>query len=136
MTEDSRHYPAGTIHLGQGQSDGVEWELCLWPSFPNGPLVVCWGGGSHPSDRLDRPLGSTSISIGNGEGDGILVLRGEIQAGYDHVDVECQAGEIVGAEIVDCLSHFGFNYYIAVLRSRPARVVARSATGDTASRSW
>jgi hypothetical protein len=128
--------------LGSGKCDGVDWELVYWPEAPHGPVVAAAivGSGSGvqpPSERLDTPFGPPSLGDGfPGMDPGLLLMHGEVQARFDQVQVECVDGETVEGTLVDCQSQFGFNYYVAVLRSKPELVVASSASGTSASRNW
>lgn len=87
------------------------------------------GGGGEFSERLESALGDVDLSVDEDEGK--FFLHGEVQTGFDTVSVVCANGAAIEATVIDCYSQFGFNWYVAILRSEPEEVVAVGSTGQT-----
>jgi hypothetical protein len=83
----------------------------------------------EPSEHLDGPFGRRHEIVGGDKHSGIRCFYGELESRFDQVTITCKDGEQVEATIVNCVDHFGFNYYVAVLPSQPRKVRAATPSG-------
>jgi hypothetical protein len=140
MTGENPSPSSNEMLLGHGLFDGVMWTLVLRPEFPHGPAVFLsygdGGGGSTFSEQLDEPFGVVCLGEGVSDEEGLYFLHGQIQEGFVNVTALVQDGPSVETTLVDSSSHFGFNWYVAILRSWPVGVMAEGYSGERAFRKW